>query len=75
MDILKEWLKSTIIRELSDGLGWLESGAADSPSTSATKISHFEDDGSNLRAKVSKPGVVQITKVRFDVLLKSEKRS
>jgi hypothetical protein len=63
MDILKEWLKSTIIRELSDGLSWLESCAADSHSNSPTRSSHFEDDGGNLRAKVSKPGVVQITKV------------
>lgn len=58
-DILGEWLKSTILREISDGLQWLESTSIDS----ATKKSHFEDDGSILKAKISKPGNVQVTKV------------
>ena len=58
-DILGEWLNSTILREISDGLQWLESGSLDS----ANKNSHFEDDGNTLKAKISKPGNVQVTKV------------
>lgn len=61
MDILQEWLESTILRELGDGLNWLESSSEDS----AIDTSHFEDDGSTLKVKISKPkgGVVQMTKV------------
>lgn len=58
-DILGEWLKSTILRELSDGLQWLGSNSVDS----AIVNSHFEDDGRILKAKISKPGNVQIEKV------------
>lgn len=58
-DILGEWLNSTILREISDGLQWLESGSIDS----ANKKRHFEDDGNTLKAKISKPGNVQVTKV------------
>lgn len=58
-DILGEWLNSTILREISDGLQWLESRAINS----VTKDSHFEDDGETLKAKISKPGNVQVLKV------------
>ena len=60
MDVLSEWLKTTILHELSDGLRWLDGGSGNS----GANVSHFEDDGNTLRAKVSKSGVVQITKVR-----------
>lgn len=60
MDVLSEWLKTTILHELSDGLRWLDGSSGNS----GANISHFEDDGNTLRAKVSKSGVVQITKVR-----------
>lgn len=59
MDALEEWLEPTIRCELSDGLKWLESSSVDS----ASNTSHFEDDGSTLRVKVSKSGTVQMIKV------------
>ena len=61
MDVLREWLAPTMIREI---------GAMMQSRTGASNWSHlpdgntYSDDGSNLRARSSKSGVVQITKVR-----------
>lgn len=57
MDIMEEWLSSTIRRDLG--------GAMDvAPEQQSDGLKgRCEDDGSNLRVKVSKPGVAQIIKV------------
>lgn len=60
MDLLKEWLIPTVAHELSAAVQWRER------TPSHIRLSdngQYEDDGSNLRARSSKPGVVQITKV------------
>lgn len=62
MDLLHEWLAPTMTREIG-ALMQLKTGASDM-SHSADGVT-YSDDGSNLRASCSKPGVVQITKVRI----------
>lgn len=57
MDIMEGWLSDTIQKDLDQVLG------AASCQPSATLNRAHEDDGSNLRTKTSKPGVVQIVKV------------
>lgn len=60
MDLLREWLAPTMIREIG-AMMQLGDGASDrcGPANGIT----YSDDGSNLRARFSKPGMVQITKV------------
>lgn len=60
MDLLKEWLGSTVARELSGAVQWRERTPTD---IRLSDNGQYEDDGSNLRAKSSKPGVVQIMKL------------
>lgn len=60
MDLLKEWLGSTVARELNAALQWRERTPTQ---VRLSDNGQYEDDGSNLRAKSSKPGVVQIMKV------------
>ena len=60
MELLKEWLGSTITRELKAALQWrLSKPAHIRPEWN----NRYEDDGSNLRVKGLKPGVVQLMKV------------
>ncbi|KAL8948071.1 MAG: hypothetical protein Q9222_005711 [Ikaeria aurantiellina] len=56
MDIMGEWLSTTIQSDLGKVI--------DSTHGPPTDPSHdvFEDDGSNIRVKLSKPGIVQIVK-------------
>ncbi len=61
MDLLREWLAPTMTREIG-AMMHLRAGTFDM-SHSANGVT-YSDDGSNLRASSSKPGVVQITKVR-----------
>ncbi|KAL8697999.1 MAG: hypothetical protein Q9201_006808 [Fulgogasparrea decipioides] len=56
MDIMEEWLSTTIQRDL----GRVLDNVSDQPIHSSTAC--YEDDGSNLRVKASKKGVVQIIK-------------
>lgn len=60
MDVLKDWLGSTVARELNAAVQWRERTPTD---IRLSDNGQYEDDGSNLRAKSSKAGVVQITKV------------
>ena len=57
MDIMAGWLSDTLQKDLG--------GALDITSSqpSAESKLPYEDDGSNLRVKMSKPGIVQIIKV------------
>lgn len=64
MDRLREWLNTTIQRELCNGLKWLESKSSDPNHANSTS---FEDDGSNLRVKNCRPRVVQIIKVEDSI--------
>lgn len=59
MDIVEAWLSATIQRDLSEAIDEL---STESPGLSGHP---YEDDGSNLRVTASKPGVVQIIKVRL----------
>ncbi|KAL8726479.1 MAG: hypothetical protein Q9181_006036 [Wetmoreana brouardii] len=56
MDIMEEWLSTTIQRDL----GRVLDNVNDHPIHSSTVC--YEDDGSNLRVEASKKGVVQIIK-------------
>ncbi|KAL8870054.1 MAG: hypothetical protein Q9174_003809 [Haloplaca sp. 1 TL-2023] len=56
MDILGEWLSTTIQRGLGQVLDHVDGISVDASEPS------YEDDGSNLRVKVSKRGVVQLIK-------------
>lgn len=58
--LLKDWIESTMKHELNEGLEWLGRKA---PKSLETTSSSFEDDGSNLRIKVARAGIVQIVKV------------
>ena len=62
MDVLREWLAPTMIREIGAMMQSITgaSGSSDPPDGNT-----YSDDGSNLRARSFKPGVVQITKVRI----------
>lgn len=57
MDIMEAWLSATIKQDLDQTLGV----AGSQPLGSLNGA--YEDDGSNIRVKASKPGVVQIIKV------------
>lgn len=59
-DLLKDWVQSTVKHELKDGLEWLRHKNIKSVINDSSR---FEDDGSNLRIKVTRNGVVQIVKV------------
>lgn len=59
-DLLRNWVESSIKYKLNEGLNWLHRKAV---SSSKNDSSVFEDDGSNLRIKVTESGVVQIVKV------------
>ena len=61
MDLLKDWLAPTIQNELSQALQWKERGSGQE--LSSRLGAGYSDDGSNLRVKSSKNGVVQISKV------------
>lgn len=58
MDIMGEWLSTTIQKDLGQVVDHTSGQSKNSSKAS------YEDDGSNLRVKASKKGVVQITKVR-----------
>lgn len=60
MDLLKVWLDSTVARELNAAVQWRERTPTH---IRLSENGQYEDDGSNLRVKSSKPGVVQIMKV------------
>lgn len=57
MDIMTAWLSSMIQSDLGEVMD-LASGRKADPLQDK-----YEDDGSNLRVRASKPGVVQIIKV------------
>ena len=57
MDILGEWLSTTIQRDLGQVLNHVD-GVSDDDSRPSC-----EDDGNNLRVSVSNKGVVQLIKV------------
>ena len=61
MDLLKNWLSSTVEQELNVVL---EKAKASGEISTARDVS-YEDDGSNLRVTSSKSGVIQIIKVPF----------
>ncbi|KAL8753599.1 MAG: hypothetical protein Q9184_005374 [Pyrenodesmia sp. 2 TL-2023] len=56
MDIMESWLSATIQRDLGPAV---DPASVQQPKASKGTV---EDDGSNLRVKASKPGVVQIIK-------------
>ncbi|KAI4288551.1 MAG: hypothetical protein L6R35_002185 [Caloplaca aegaea] len=56
MDIMAGWLSRTIQRDLSEAMELASGQKANSMQDK------YEDDGSNLRVRASKPGVVQIIK-------------
>lgn len=58
MDIMTGWLSSMIQSDLGEVMD-LASGGRKADSLQ----DKYEDDGSNLRVRASKPGVVQIIKV------------
>ncbi|MCJ1467164.1 hypothetical protein MMC07_005786 [Pseudocyphellaria aurata] len=60
MDLLKVWLDPMVARELNAAVQWRERTPIH---IRLSENGLYEDDGSNLRAKSSKPGVVQITKL------------
>lgn len=64
MDLLaEEWLASTVAKELGEVLrSRLENPDTDIGNGTAGNI-EYEDDGSNLKVKSQKPGVLQISKV------------
>lgn len=61
---MEGWLSTTIQRDLREALG-----IATRKSPGALK-GRYEDDGSNLRVKLSKQGVVQIIKVSKLIVLR-----
>ena len=60
MDVLQEWLSSTIQKDLGKVL---EHATQQAQLINRQEKCFYEDDGSNLRSKCSKPGLVQISKV------------
>lgn len=58
--LLKSWVESIVQSELEKGLEWLKQKTAKS---FIIDSSLFEDDGSNLRIKVTRAENVQIVKV------------
>lgn len=63
MDIMAGWLSRTIQRDLSEAMELASGQKANSMQDK------YEDDGSNLRVRASKPGVVQIIKVSWTLLV------
>ena len=61
MDLLREWLAPTMAREIG---AMMQFGAGASDKSDWAHRMTYSDDGSNLRARSSKPSVVQITKVK-----------
>ena len=67
MDVLREWLAPTMIREIG---AMMQSRTGASDWSNPIDGNPYSDDGSNLRARSSRSGVVQITKVRIIALRK-----
>lgn len=63
MDLLKDWLGTTIEEELGKVLRWKQTKADGVNSPGQSENLPYRDDGSNLRVTSSKTGVVQIIKV------------
>ena len=69
MDLLKDWIGPRVHQALTEALEWKSRG---SPAGRDGQDEQFEDDGNSLRVRMSKPEVVQITKVCTAVIEASD---
>lgn len=67
MDILVECLGTAIQHGLGDALAWKALDGNQPPSTSQIGSRKIGDDGQELRIQASKPEILQIIKVTFQL--------